>query len=150
MAQNNLSYAEQRPLPQRLDMLTGRVPGTNMVIGLSRRLFEACGNLAAEEEQIEEEITVAVQPESQDPLFDTEDEFEKYTRERRTIFVEREAARRTRLRETTRQGFERGTNNSWSQLLEQQPSVDLGSDPGLLESATPDTYLAIDRLSVVP
>ena len=150
MAQNNLAYAEQRPLPQRLDMLTGRVPGTNMVIGLSRRLFEACRNLAAEEEQIEEEITVAVQPESQDALFDTEDEFEKYTRERRTIFVEREAARRTRLRETTRQGFERGTNNSWSQLLDQQPSVDLGSDPGLLESATPDTYLAIDRLSVVP
>jgi hypothetical protein len=146
LAQNPSAYAEQRPLPQRLDMLTGRVPGTNMIIGLSRRLFEACRNLASEEEQIAEEV----EPEGQYGLFDLDEELEEDTLERRFAFVEREVARRPRLREATRQGFERGRNNSWNQLLDQQPGINSGPAPGLLESATADTYLAIDRLSVLP
>ena len=146
LAQNPSVYAEQRPLPQRLDMLTGRVPGTNMITGLSRRLFEACRNLASEEEQIAEDVG----PESQDGLFDLDEEVEEYTLERRAAFVEAEAARRPRLREATRQGFERGRNNSWYQLLDQQPGINSDPAPGLLESATADTYLAIDRLFVLP
>lgn len=146
LAQNPSVYAEQRPLPQRLDMLTGRVPGTNMIIGLSRRLFEACRNLASEEEQIAEDVG----PESHDGLFDLDEEVEKYTLERRAAFVEAEAARRPLLREATRQGFERGRNNSWYQLLDQQPGINSDPAPGLLESATADTYLAIDRLFVLP
>jgi hypothetical protein len=149
-AQDPSAYAEQRPLQQRLDMLTGRVPGTNMIIGLSRRLFEACRNLASEEEQIEEEVAVEMAPESQPGLFDLDEEVDEYTRARRAAFREREAARRTRIRETTRQGFEHGRDNSWYQLLGQEPSINASADPGLLESATPDTYLAVDRLSVIP
>ena len=144
LAQNISAYEEQRPPPQRLDMLTGRVPGTNVIIGLSRRLFEACRNLASEEEQIAEEVG----PESQYGLFDSDEEVEEYTRERRAAFGEREAAMSPRIRETTRQGFERGKNNTWSQILGHQPSTNSGPAPGLLESATADTYLAIDRLSV--
>jgi hypothetical protein len=117
-----------------------------MIIGLSRRLFEACRNLASEEEQIAEEV----EAESQYVLFDLDEEVEEDTLEGLAAFVEREAARRPRLREATRQGFERGRNNSWYQLLEQQPGINSGLVPGLLESATADTYLAIDRLSVLP
>jgi hypothetical protein len=146
LAQDPSAYAEQRPLVQRLDMLTGRVPGTNMIIGLSRRLFEACRNLASEEEQIAEEVG----PESEYGLFGSDEEIEEYTRERRAAFVEREATRGPRLREVARQGFEQGRDNSWSQLLGQEPSINSGPAPGLLESATADTYLAIDRLSVLP
>jgi hypothetical protein len=135
-------------------MLTGRVPGTNMIVGLSRRLFEACRNLAVEDEQIlaveEEQVAAEIERGSEYGLFDLDEGVEKYARERRAAFVEREAAERTRLRETTRQGFERGQNNSWYQLLGREPDIDSNPAPGLLESATADTYLAIDRLSVVP
>jgi hypothetical protein len=112
---------------------------------MSRRLFEACSSLADEEEHITEET----EPEDEYGLFDLDDEVEEYARERRTAFVEREAALRPQLRNVTRQGFERGQYSSWPQLLEQQPVVDYGSAPTLLESATADTYLAIDRFSVL-
>jgi hypothetical protein len=146
LAQNPSAYAEQRPPAQRLDMLTGRVPGTNMIMGLSRRLFEACRNLADDEQQIAEET----ESESEYGLFDLEEEIEEFTQERRAGFAEREATLRGQLREDTRQGFERGRNSSWYQLIEQQPAINSGPAPGLLESATADTYLAIDRLSVLP
>jgi hypothetical protein len=117
-----------------------------MVVGLSRRLFEACSNLASEEEQIADET----EPEDGDVLFELEDEeVEEYRRERRAAFAARETARRGQVRETTREGFERGRNNSWSQLLEEQPGINSSPALGLLESATADTYLAIDRLSVL-
>jgi hypothetical protein len=116
-------------------MLTGRVPGTNMIIGLSRRLFEACRNLATEEEQIAE----VAEPGVRSGLFDLDEEVEKYVLERRAAFVESEAAQRPLLREATRQGFERGRNDSWYQLLDQQPGINSSTEPGLLASATADT-----------
>jgi hypothetical protein len=113
---------------------------------MSRRLFEACRNLAREEEQIAEEA----QPENEYGLFELDDEeVEEYTRERRAAFVERETALRPQLRDTTRQGFERGRHGSWSQLLDQQPLINTDSAPDLLESATADTYLAIERPSII-
>ena len=33
-------------------MLTGRVRGTDLILGISRRLFAACRSLAAEESQL--------------------------------------------------------------------------------------------------
>jgi hypothetical protein len=146
LAQDPSAYAEQRPLAQRLDMLTGRIPGTNMIIGLSRRLFEACRNLASEDEQIAEETGL----ESEYGPFGRDEEIEVYARERRAAFVERESAQRPRLREVARQGFEQGRDHSWAQLLGQQPGINSGPAPSLLEGATADTYLAIDRLSVLP
>jgi hypothetical protein len=150
LAQDLSAYAELRPLEQRLDMLTGRVPGTNMTIGLSRRLFEACRNLASEEEQIEEQIATEIESEGEYGLFDLDEEVDEHARARRAAFVRSEAAQRTRLRETTRQGFDRGRDNSWYQLINQEPGINYSSEPDLLESATTDTYLAIDKLSVVP
>lgn len=143
LAQNPSDYVQLRPAAQRLDMLTGRVPGTNMLIGMSRRLFEACRDLADEEA----EIAADLEPETQLDLFGDE-ELEEYSRERRAAFVEREAGRRSRIHEAVRRGFERGTSSSWYELLERQPEVNASPAPDLLESATADTYLAIDRLSV--
>jgi hypothetical protein len=116
-----------------------------MIIGSSRPLFEACRNLASEDKQIAEEI----EPEHQYGLLDLDEEVEEYTRERRAAFVEREAARRPGLCAATRQGFERDWNNSWYQFLQQQPEINSGPEPGLLEGASADTYLAIDRFSVL-
>ena len=151
LAQNLSIYEERRSLLQRLDMLTGRIPGTNIVVGLSRRLYEACRNLAEQDRQLGEEIAVAIDPESEDVRFDFDEGIDSFTRERRAAFVERErdVARRSQLRETARQGFQRGRSSTWHQLLNQEPSINSGPAPNLLESATADTYLAVDRLSVV-
>lgn len=90
-----------------------------MFIGMSRRLFEACRDLASEEEQIAEEL----EPETQLELFGREEELEQYSRERRSAFVERESDRDPRLRAATCQGFERGRHSTWYQLIEQQPEI---------------------------
>jgi hypothetical protein len=146
LAQDPSAYEEQRSLPHRLDMLIGRVPGTNMIIGMSRRLFQACRNLALEEAQITEETG----PEAEDELFYLDENIEDYTLQRRAMFVERAATLRPRLLEATRQGFEQGENSTWRELIELRPGISTDPAPGLLESATTDTYLAIDRSSVVP
>lgn len=117
-----------------------------MFIGMSRRLFEACRDLASEEEQIAEEL----EPETQLELFGREEELEQYSRERRSAFVERESDRDPRLRAATCQGFERGRHSTWYQLIEQQPEIISSPATGLLEGATQDTYLAIDKLAVSP
>lgn len=56
LARDASAYTELRPSSRSLDMLTGRVPGTVMFVGMSRRLFEACRNLTAEEALEEEAI----------------------------------------------------------------------------------------------
>jgi hypothetical protein len=43
LAQDPAAYAEQRPAAQRLDMLTGHIPGTDITIGMSRRLLSHAG-----------------------------------------------------------------------------------------------------------
>lgn len=140
LAQDSSEYAELRTPA----MLTGRIPGTNMLIGISRRLFGACRELADEQAQIAGEL----EPEIQLDLFGSEDELEEYSRERRAAFIQLEAARNPRIRAAVRQGFRRGEDSSWYQLLQQQPEVNSGTTPDLLESATADTYLAIDRISI--
>jgi hypothetical protein len=42
----------RRPPSARSDMLTARVPGTDLILGMSRRLFAACRSLAVEESQL--------------------------------------------------------------------------------------------------
>lgn len=151
LARNPAVYADLRPSPQRLDILTGRVPGTDVVVGMSRRLFEACRGLAADEEQVAEEAQPSgVPPESSEYLSPESDEdVEEYQRERRAAFAAREAASRPRLRAAVRQGFERGRNSSWGELLPNESfTINTDPQPGLLESATADTYLAIDVRAV--
>jgi hypothetical protein len=47
IAQGEAAYA-RRPPWSRFDMLIGQVPGTDLVMGMSRRLFAACRSLATE------------------------------------------------------------------------------------------------------
>ena len=152
LARDAADYADRRPPEQRLDMLTGRVPGTDMVIGMSRRLFEACRDLAANEEDIADEA----RPEELFPTvgqrarFESDDDIEEYQHERRAAFAAREAASRPRLRAAARQGFNRGRHSTWNELLpDEQITINANPQPGLLESATADTYLAIDTHSVL-
>jgi hypothetical protein len=127
-------------------MLTGQVPGSDVVMGMSRRLFSACRSLAAEHAQ----LLLAVQSDLQDfpgtapgELVD-EEEPEDRVRGRRAVFAEREADIADRVRRTTRQAYEIGRESSWHQLIDVQPQVVIEPPANLLESATADTYLAID------
>jgi hypothetical protein len=66
-------------------------------------------------------------------------------RERREQFAYREDEARDRLLTTTREAYEIGRESSWEQLIDVQPQLAAEPPANLLESATPDTYLAIDR-----
>lgn len=62
---------------------------------------------------------------------------------RRAWFAELEDSARDRIRTATREAYEDRRERNWQQLIEVQPPLVTGSSPGLLESATADTYLAI-------
>ncbi|MBB5773709.1 hypothetical protein [Nonomuraea jabiensis] len=70
----------------------------------------------------------------------------------RRIFREQQEEARPRLRPRLRDAYERGATRDWGDLLRgpQEPELDLGSDEGLLEAATPETYLAVSRSSLPP
>lgn len=60
------------------------------------------------------------------------------------MFAQIEDQNRDRILEVVRQGYTHGRDSEWSHLIEAQPPLVTTSSPGLLESATTDTYLAID------
>jgi len=143
---NPAIYSLRSP-SSRFDLLTGPVPGTDIVLGMSRRLFAACRSLAAEQAQ----LLLAAQAGLPDlPVTEHTDEeaIEYQIRERRAFFAEQEATADIPLRETTRQAYEIGRESSWQQLIDVQPQLVAEPPANLLESATPDTYLAIDASTI--
>jgi len=145
LAQDPAAYA-RRPPSARFDMLAARVPGTDLIIGMSRRLFAACRSLDEEHAAIQRVLgaygdEIAVGPPSE--LLD-EDAYEGQVQARRARFAEVEDGSRDRIRAVTRQAYEDGRESDWGQLIEVQPPVVTNSSSGLLESATADTYIAID------
>jgi hypothetical protein len=68
------------------------------------------------------------------------------------IFREQQEEARPRLRPRLRNAYERGAASDWSDLLRspQEPELDLERDEGLLEAATPETYLAVSRYGLPP
>ena len=147
LARDPEAYATRRNPDRRLDMLTGSVPGTGIIVGMSRRLFAACRNLAAEDQEDRSELPVQLGRRGMSDLtlpFDADDdEVDEFVRERRQFLADRQAYRRPRQLSSARDGFERGRAASWSELLDAQPSLDTETRPSLLESATEDVYLAI-------
>jgi hypothetical protein len=141
LAREYATYADIRPFSRRFDMLTGPVPGTDIIIGMSRRLFETCRRLAAEDIRIAEEVGFDIGITDGDEI----DEGEEGVRENNVDFAERKAASSSLLRTTAREGFGRGAQSSWRQLLDEEPPIITEPQPDLLESATADVYLAIDR-----
>jgi hypothetical protein len=153
-ARDSAAYM-RRPPSSRLDMLTARIPGTDLVIGMSRRLFAACRRLDEEHATIRRvlapysgEVAVGPPPGPFDPpeLFD-EGTYDDQVQTRRAQFAELEDGSRDHIRAVTRQAYEDGKERDWGQLIALQPQMIPDSSPGLLESATADTYIAIDTLT---
>lgn len=142
------SRYQNRPGHARFDMLTGRVPGTDLVIGMSRRLFGACAALA----QVEADVAFQVDAElPRRRLFSQDGEAERIEQirfERRALQHRLVRERRTAAADTTRRGFEQGALRSWDQLINRDVAFTVDPYPGFLEAATEDTYLAVDAATV--
>ncbi|MGW5476346.1 gamma-glutamyltransferase [Streptomyces sp. NPDC004008] len=135
------------------DFLTCRIPGTEVHLGMSRKLFAACERLHEEDLAIARR-TPGLRAEDE-PSFDQElsDEAQEEQRlTQRRIFREQQEEARPRLRLLLRDAYERGATSDWSELLRrpQEPALDLEGDASLLEAATPETYLAVSRYDLPP
>jgi hypothetical protein len=107
-------------------------------------LFAACHSLAAEQDRLLLDAQADFPDLWESPLEVIEDMAEDRIRERRAWFAEREAGERERLLGTTRQAYERGRESSWREILNIEPQFDSEPQVNQLESATLDSYLAID------
>ncbi|MFI0818642.1 gamma-glutamyltransferase [Streptomyces sp. NPDC021098] len=135
------------------DFLTCRIPGTEVHLGMSRKLFAACERLHEEDLAIAQrtpELRVEDQPTTDLELSDEAQERQRLTQRR--IFREQQEEARQRLRPLLRNAYEEGATSDWSDLLRrpQEPDLDLEGDEGLLEAATPETYLAVSRYDLPP
>ncbi|MFD8589992.1 hypothetical protein ACFV1B_10680 [Streptomyces sp. NPDC059637] len=135
------------------DFLTCRIPGTEVHLGMSRKLFAACERLH------EEDLAIARRTpglRAEDLLAVdqglSEDAQEEQRLTQRRIFREQQEEARPRLRPLLRDAYERGSTSDWSDLLRrpQEPELDLEGDESLLEAATPETYLAVSRYDLPP
>ncbi|MEW1841100.1 hypothetical protein AB0392_24400 [Nonomuraea angiospora] len=129
------------------DFLTCRIPGTEDHLGMSRKLYAACERLHEEDLAIAQRtpgLRAEDQPADDQELSDDAQEEQRLTQRR--IF--REQQEEARLRDAC----QRGATSDWSDLLRrpQEPELDLEGDEGLLEAATPETYLAVSPYGLPP
>ncbi|MCA2182150.1 hypothetical protein LDL08_38920 [Nonomuraea glycinis] len=135
------------------DFLTCRIPGTEVHLGMSRKLFAACERLREEDLAITRRtpgLRAEDQPTDVQELSDDAQEEQRLTQRR--IFREQQEEARPRLRPLLRDAYERGAISDWNNLLRrpQELALDLEGDEGLLEAATPETYLAVSRDGLPP
>ncbi|MGC5234456.1 gamma-glutamyltransferase [Streptomyces albogriseolus] len=135
------------------DFLSCRIPGTEVHLGMSRKLFAACERLHEEDLAIARRtpgLRAEDQPAAHLELSDEAQEEQGLTQRR--IFREQQEEARPRLRYLLRDAYEQGAASNWSDLLRRprEPELDLEGNVGLLESATPETYLAVSRYELPP
>jgi hypothetical protein len=145
---NSVEWLARRTLGRQVvDMLAASVPGTGLSLGLSRRLYGACSGIAAELRRIasaaDEELGLNAPSYGRGRYSDGIDEAAQNLRFE--LFREMELGMRPSLQLLARQGFLDADRSTWADLLRTPPSQVLPVDSPLLESATQDTYLAIDR-----
>ncbi|TLQ42594.1 hypothetical protein [Streptomyces marianii] len=130
------------------DFLTYRIPGTELRLGMSRRLFAACDQLHSEDQDIAAR-TPGLRAEDQRTAEEPADEEveEQRRRTQRRVFREAQEEERELIQERLRDAYEDGAGRQWRDLLpgQAEPSLDLDDHPDLLEAATPETYLALRR-----
>ncbi|MET9245642.1 hypothetical protein [Nonomuraea sp. NPDC003709] len=131
------------------DFLACRIPGTEVHLGMSRKLYAACERLHEEDLAIAQRtpgLRAEDQPADDQELSDDAQEEQRLTQRR--IFREQQKEARPRLRDA----YQRGATSDRSDLLRrpQEPELDLEGDEGLLEAATPETYLAVSPYGLPP
>lgn len=149
-AARNVDRYRQRPAGQRHDMLTGQVPGTDLIIGMSRRLFAACRGLATVEQRVASTVDRERPAPDHDETEDmTEEQYEIVNAERRNLYRQVVHVLTPDAASRTRAGFSRGQQQSWDELIGERTRSRLTAPAGFLEAATADTYLALDVRTAV-
>jgi len=131
-----------------VDMLAARLPGTDLMIGMSRRLFGACHELAEAEATMVAEIEDAPIMRVPDPAVPgdvSEQRYEKHLAERHERVRGYRDRRRNDFRQAARRGFTAGETSPWERFIEITPELTSPAEDGFLEAATRDTYLAVER-----
>ncbi|WP_444951043.1 hypothetical protein [Micromonospora ureilytica] len=167
---NDPSTARQLPRQSGIDMLTATVPGAGMTVGLSRRVYAACNALLANQrvlaERAEEEAdeaaasdslyqdlqpdtvfrTIIVQSQGAEPAPEAQwvPRAEARTEYERRAYNRFEQQARPNLMAATREAFESADARDWESVAYRTPQIAIAGPVGQLESATADTYLAID------
>ncbi|MER0447106.1 hypothetical protein ABR738_21510 [Streptomyces sp. Edi4] len=145
-----------------IDMLAARLPGTDLMIGMSRRLFGACQELAGAEATMVVEIektsgsrhselqtiralTEEVASVPALPGDVNEQRYERHLSERHERVRGYRDRRRDEFRQATRRGFIAGESSPWERFIEITPQLTSPAEYGFLEAATRDTYLAVEQ-----
>lgn len=137
-ARQDPSYL-QRPGKHRLDMLTGAVPGTDLILGMSRRLYAACEELARQQEQIAVMVDQEIPRPDRDEADDVADRIN--AARRRLLYQEMD---RSEAQDRTREAFESAQDRHWWSLIDRPARLTPEPEQNVLEAATEDTYLAVD------
>ncbi len=124
----------QRPGERRLDMLTGAVPGTDLILGMSRRLYAVCEELARQQEQ----IAVMVDQEIPRPDRDEADDVaDRINADRRRLLYQK--VERSEARDRTHEAFESAQDRHWWSLIDRPARLTPEPEQNVLEAATEDT-----------
>jgi hypothetical protein len=135
------------------DFLVRRVSGTDVFLGMSRRLFAACKRLHEEQMLMVDEdpvlSTMAALEEEQD--FDDDEVLRESRRQDfRDRYRDRQYEQGPRLRPAIRRAYEEAETQDWVELTEgARPGVVIDGQ-GLLEGATAETYIALGGANPLP
>ncbi|MEU3601566.1 gamma-glutamyltransferase [Streptomyces sp. NPDC006798] len=121
--------------------LTGRIPGTEITLGMSGRLYSACHELFRADREIAERTPgLRAEDRAARTALD-EDDLDQQSRMVRREYRERQEEARPRLQRQLRTAYLRDRELPWSHRMATPPEFTL--DPAALEATTPETYLAI-------
>ncbi|MGW0771843.1 gamma-glutamyltransferase [Streptomyces sp. NPDC002676] len=121
--------------------LTARMPGTEVSLGMSRRLFAACESLYWADRDIAARIP-GLRAEDVGGAELREGEIDRRVEAARREYRERQDDARPRLRRQVRDAFLEADHQPWTSRVGENPEFTIS--PGTLESTTPETYLAVD------
>lgn len=126
--------------------LTGRIPHTEVTLGMSRRLYATCAELFQADREIAER-TPGLRAE--DRTTDVEEkELEELSTAARREYRERQEEARPIVQRRLREVFAASRDQPWEHRLTDTPRFTLA--PVALEATTPETYLAVDADGLFP
>lgn len=142
-------YATGRQIRMRdgQDMLVGSVPSTDLILGMSRRLFGACEALSTAEGELAQKAaydarSIHTARDDERPYGAVTPDEQQSERSRRELRLLHDA-RREYLQGVAREGFSKGADREWESLIDLSPRLADPGHSGYLEAATSDTYLAV-------
>ncbi|MEU3556387.1 gamma-glutamyltransferase [Streptomyces fragilis] len=126
--------------------LTGRIPHTEVTLGMSRRLYATCAALFRADREIADR-TPGLRAEDRATAVE-EEELEERSAAARREYRERQEDVRPILQRQLREVFVASHDQPWEHRLTGIPRLTVA--PAALEATTPETYLAVDASDLFP